>query len=87
MTAKEIEKRLSALENRTAPDVAPGMFLLFRSSPLSPDAWEHPESGNTFWRLPGESDSELMDRVKNALHPEPGTHTKLFQRQLERYSD
>jgi hypothetical protein len=87
MTAKEIEKRLSALENRTEPETAPHMFLTFRSSCDPPDAWEHRESGNTFWRTPGESDDELMQRVKTALHPEPGTHTKLYQQQLERFSD
>jgi hypothetical protein len=87
MTAKEIEKRLTALENGAEPETAPHMFLTFRSSSLPPDAWAHPESGNTFWRTPGESDDELMKRVKTASPPQPGTHTKLFQRQLERFSD
>ena len=85
MTNREIEKRISALENISAPEAAPHLFLMFRSSPLPADAWEHRESGNTFWRIPGESEDELMNRVKNGLNPLPGTHTKLYQRQLERY--
>jgi hypothetical protein len=87
MTNREIEKRISALENISAPEAAPHLFLMFRSSPLPADAWEHRESGNTFFRSPGESDDELMNRIKNALNPPSGTVTKLFQRQLERYSD
>jgi len=87
MTNREIEKRLSALENRSSPDLPPHLFLMFRTSCDPPDAWEHPDSGTIFFRSPGETDDELMNRVKNGLNPRPGTFTKIYQRQLHRYSD
>jgi hypothetical protein len=70
MTAKEIEKRLTALENISAPEVIPPIFCFFVQPGQSIDGWVH--DGFTHWRMPQETESDLQGRIKKIIQATPG---------------
>ena len=70
MTAREIEKRISALENRTETEAIPAIFCFFVQPNQNIDGWQ--KDGVTFWKQPGETDLDLQARVKKIVQATPG---------------
>jgi len=67
-----LENRIEKLESRTQQENAPCIFICSITPRQSIDGYELAD-GNTFWRLHGESDDDLIARIEKALKPESGT--------------
>ena len=76
-----LENRIEKLESRTQQENAPAFFILSVRAQEKIDGWRTVD-GNTFWRLHGETDDALLERIKKALNPEPATLVML--RAIER---